>query len=90
MRLVGLDLSLTSTGVSINGSTHVIAVKERGPERLSIVSRQIADICLSERIDCALIEGYSFSQQKLEKYSPVLVETMSATLGCLSRWESPI
>jgi Holliday junction resolvasome RuvABC endonuclease subunit len=69
MRLVGLDLSLTSTGVSINGSTHVIAVKERGPERLSIVSRQIADICLSERIDCALIEGYSFSSRNSQAHS---------------------
>lgn len=69
MRLIGLDLSLTSTGVSVNGDTQVLSVKEKGAERLSLISNKILEICISEKISCALIEGYSFSSRNSQAHS---------------------
>jgi Holliday junction resolvasome RuvABC endonuclease subunit len=69
MRLIGLDLSLTSTGVSVNGDTQVLSIKEKGAERLSLISNKILEICISEKISCALIEGYSFSSRNSQAHS---------------------
>jgi Holliday junction resolvasome RuvABC endonuclease subunit len=67
--LIGLDLSLTSTGVSINGETSVISTKARGAERLHIVSSVILDLCFSENVVCAIIEGYSFASRNSQAHS---------------------
>ena len=67
--LIGLDLSLTSTGVSVNGKTSVISTKARGAERLHIVSSAILDLCSSEKIVCAIIEGYSFASRNSQAHS---------------------
>ena len=67
--LIGLDLSLTSTGVSINGETSVISTKARGAERLHIVSSTILDLCSSKEIVCAIIEGYSFASRNSQAHS---------------------
>lgn len=69
MLLAGLDLSLTSTGISIAGDTQIIATKEKGAERLSILSKQILDICMSHKVSCTLIEGYSFSSRNSQAHS---------------------
>lgn len=67
--LIGLDLSLTSTGVSINGETSVISTKARAAERLHIVSSAILDLCASKEIACAIIEGYSFASRNSQAHS---------------------
>jgi Holliday junction resolvasome RuvABC endonuclease subunit len=67
--LIGLDLSLTSTGVSINGETSVISTKARGAERLHIVSSAILDLCFSKNVVCAIIEGYSFASRNSQAHS---------------------
>jgi len=41
MKLMGLDLSLTSTGISMDGVTGVIRSKARGAERLSDITRTV-------------------------------------------------
>lgn len=69
MRFLGLDLSLTSTGYSINGNTGIIATKLKGAERLSVVSNKIVDIAVSNRIDVAIIEGYSFASRNSQAHS---------------------
>ena len=67
--LIGLDLSLTSTGVSINGETSVVSTKARGAERLHIVSSAILDLCSSRDVACAIIEGYSFASRNSQAHS---------------------
>ena len=69
MNLIGLDLSLTSTGVSINGKTSTVSTKAKGPERLSYVNKTLLQICLDEEIDCAIIEGYSFASRNSQAHS---------------------
>lgn len=69
MRLMGLDLSLTSTGVSIDGVTSVIRPKTRGAERLSDVTKSVLHLCLEKQITCVLIEGYSFASRSGQAFS---------------------
>jgi len=69
MRFIGLDLSLTSTGYSINGETGVIKTNAKGPERLSIVSNKILDLIADNDIDVVIIEGYSFASRNGQAHS---------------------
>jgi Holliday junction resolvasome RuvABC endonuclease subunit len=69
LKLIGLDLSLTSTGVSINGKTSIISTKTKGPERLSYINKTVLQTCLDDKIDCAIIEGYSFASRNSQAHS---------------------
>jgi crossover junction endodeoxyribonuclease RuvC len=69
MNFLGLDLSLTSSGYSLNGNTGIIATKAKGPERLSIVSKTVLQLCLDESIDCVVMEGYSFASRNSQAHS---------------------
>ena len=69
MKLMGLDLSLTSTGMSMNGVTSVIRSKARGAERLSEVTKSVLHECLENEIDCVVIEGYSFASRSGQAFS---------------------
>jgi crossover junction endodeoxyribonuclease RuvC len=69
MNLLGLDLSLTSSGYSLNGDTGIIATKAKGPERLSIVNKTVLQLCLDESIDCVIVEGYSFASRNSQAHS---------------------
>ena len=69
LKLIGLDLSLTSSGISINGKTSIVSTKAKGPERLSYINKTILQICLDEEINCALIEGYSFASRNSQAHS---------------------
>lgn len=69
MKLLGLDISLTSTGYSIDEKTGVIATKTKGPERLSIVNKTVLQLCLDKEIDCVLLEGYSFASRNSQAHS---------------------
>lgn len=69
MNFMGLDLSLTSTGYSINGKTGVISTKTKGPERLTIVSNEIIDIAYKNPLDVVMLEGYSFASRNSQAHS---------------------
>ena len=69
MQFLGLDLSLTSTGYSINGQTGVISTKHKGAERLSRVSNIIVDLIMDNPIDAVIIEGYSFASRNSQAHS---------------------
>jgi Holliday junction resolvasome RuvABC endonuclease subunit len=69
MNIAGIDLSLTSTGYSINGDTGVIATKYRGPERLSIVSNLVLELIADNSVDVVIIEGYSFASRNSQAHS---------------------
>jgi len=62
-KLMGLDLSLTSTGVSVNGETFSIKPKTRGIERLIEISDKITNFAVNSRPIAVIIEGYSFGSK---------------------------
>lgn len=65
MRILGLDLSLTETGVcGIDGSlcqTNRIRSKARGPQRLIEIRDAVSELLLD--VDLVVIEGYSFNSK---------------------------
>lgn len=64
MRIVGLDLSLTATGVADGGGTRTLSTKLRGVERLSWFYSQIQDVVEKHATDTIVIlEGYSFGSK---------------------------
>lgn len=69
MELMGLDLSLTSTGYSINQVTGIISTPTKGPERLTRISNEIIDIIMSTPVEAVIIEGYSFSSRNSQAHS---------------------
>lgn len=83
-RFMGLDLSLTSTGVSIGGETQTIAVKAKGAERLSVISHQVLE--LAQLVDAVIVEGYSFASRNSQAHS------IGELGGCVRMllWESGI
>jgi crossover junction endodeoxyribonuclease RuvC len=69
MNILGLDLSLTSTGHSTKGETGIFSVKEKGAERLSLVTRMVVDFCVNNSIECVVLEGYSFASRNSQAHS---------------------
>ena len=69
MKIIGLDLSLTSTGFSIDGATGIIASKNKGSSRLSEITKKILDLCINNNIDLAVIESYSFASRNSQAHS---------------------
>lgn len=69
---VGLDLSLTSTGLSLNGNVETISSKQKGPERLKEIRN-----CLLERLSSietnetifVCLEGYSFASRNSQAHA---------------------
>ena len=69
MNLMGLDLSLTSTGCCIDGESFVIKPKSKGAERLSSVSSLIVATAIEKNIDLVIIEGYAFGARNSQSHS---------------------
>ena len=86
MNIMGLDLSLTSTGISINGSTQVVSTKLKGAERLSVMNQTILEIAKAQNVDIVLIEGYSFASRSGQAFS------IGELGGCvrMTLWENRI
>lgn len=65
MRVVGLDLSLTATGVADEAGARIIRTGNmRGPERLKYIGSQVDRICLGKdyleiKADVVVMEGYA-------------------------------
>ena len=69
MNILGIDLSLTSTGISVNGETGTITTLAKGAERLSIISLAILDAVIDNSIEIVAIEGYSFASRNSQAFS---------------------
>ena len=69
MNIMGLDLSLTSTGLSVNEDTFIIASKKKGAARLSEISQAVLDSCLNLDVRCVIVEGYSFASRNSQAHS---------------------
>lgn len=62
MNVVGLDLSLTATGVAFGGLAARISTKKDGCERLAAVRERVLEF-LTPLPDLVGIEGYSFNSK---------------------------
>lgn len=60
---VGLDLSLTSTGLSVGAASVAIQSKKKGCERLVEIRNRVVQEVLSHPLPIVLVEGYSFSSR---------------------------
>lgn len=69
MVVLGLDLSLTSTGYSVNGNTGVISSNKRGPSRLIEICDAIEKIIDDNNVDLVSIEGYSYSSRNSQSHA---------------------
>jgi hypothetical protein len=68
-KLLGLDLSLTSTGYSCGLVNGVIASKERGVVRLKEIAEAIKKLILELNIEVVILEGYSFASRSGQAFS---------------------
>lgn len=69
MDIFGLDLSLTSTGISGNDEILSITTPSKGAERLHLISEKILQIVTQAEKPAVLIEGYSFSSRNSQAHS---------------------
>ena len=63
MRTAGIDLSLTSTGVSIDENVFAIRSKLRGHERLIEIRDELINKLVNSKVEIVALEGYSFSSR---------------------------
>ena len=63
MTPVGLDLSLTSTGISCQNRQEIISSKNRGPQRLIDIRDSIMSFLQSIENPIVVVEGYSFASR---------------------------
>lgn len=69
MNILGLDLSLTSTGYCHAGEAGYLSFDLSGAERLRKISSEIGNIAVSNKIQVAAIEGYSFASRNSQAHS---------------------
>lgn len=67
--VMGLDLSLTSTGVSCDGKTTIVATKAKGAERLFNLQAAIRAEIGAHSNPGVVIEGYSFASRNSQAHS---------------------
>jgi len=60
---MGLDLSLTSTGVCVSGRPFVITSKNKGVKRLVEISERVLNTVSLENPHAIMLEGYSFGSK---------------------------
>lgn len=66
---LGIDPSLTSTGMSFGGQTVSIRPETRGPKRLIDVRDQIMYTVRHNAVDCVAIEHYSYASRNSQAHS---------------------
>jgi len=66
--IVGLDLSLTSTGMCVNGTTSAITSKHKEVRRLKDIRDQLFLYLLEHDVRGAVIEGYAFSARNSQSH----------------------
>jgi len=68
-KIMGLDLSLTSTGVSIGGLTTSIKSKNKGSERLLEIRNEILALAQEAGVQIVAVEGYSYASRHSQAHS---------------------
>lgn len=68
-KILGLDLSLTSTGYSCDGETGVVQTKERDVIRLHNINAQVQLLLSKFDMPACVIEGYSFASKNSQSHS---------------------
>jgi crossover junction endodeoxyribonuclease RuvC len=68
-KIMGLDLSLTSTGWSCDGEYGVISSKNKKTQRLVDISGEILEKCSKHKVETVVIEGYSFASRSGQAFS---------------------
>lgn len=69
MTPVGLDLSLTSTGLATDGKRVAILTKTKGPERLNNIMMSVMDAIKEVSNPAVIIEGYSFASRNSQAHA---------------------
>jgi Holliday junction resolvasome RuvABC endonuclease subunit len=69
MKVLGLDLSLTSTGFSHGGGTGIISSNAKGAERLYELKKHLEDLLRQFKPEIVAIEGYSFGSRNSQAHS---------------------
>lgn len=67
--IIGLDLSLTSTGWSCNGEQGVFASKNNGVVRLGEIETNISKLVSGITNPAVMLEGYSFASRSGQAFS---------------------
>lgn len=67
--VVGIDLSLTSTGVAVADATYLVSTKYNGPLRLATVRDSILALLQPLPNPHAVLEGYSFASRNSRAHS---------------------
>ena len=67
--LLGLDLSLTSTGVSHGDQQYVLTPQEKGVERLAYFHDTISSLLQKMNKPAVVMEGYSFASRNSQAHS---------------------
>ena len=67
--VIGLDLSLTSSGISIDGTTEAISCGVKGVPRLREITREIMIRIMPVEQPMVCIEGYSFGSRNSQAHA---------------------
>jgi crossover junction endodeoxyribonuclease RuvC len=62
-RILAADLSLTSTGIAVNGETRTIRTNLRGAERLDYIASRVVGMAVAHAVELVALEGYSFGSK---------------------------
>jgi len=66
---LGIDPSLTSTGVSVSGQTSSIRRDSSGPQRLVEIRDEVMLLVAEHGVDCVAIEHYSYASRNSQAHS---------------------
>jgi crossover junction endodeoxyribonuclease RuvC len=66
---MGVDLSLTSTGLSVNGETSAFKSKNKGAARLYEISNHVLTDLSVKGANCVIIESYSYASRNSQAHS---------------------
>lgn len=66
---IGLDLSLTSTGICIGETTDALSTNSKGAERLEWLQTVIVDRILEVQNPAVCIEGYSYGSRNSQAHA---------------------
>jgi Holliday junction resolvasome RuvABC endonuclease subunit len=69
MTVVGLDLSLTSTGICIDGVAESLSSQLKGVERLADLAEQVCQRVSSTPHAVVCVEGYSFGSRNSQAHA---------------------
>ena len=69
MNIIGLDLSLTSTGFATEINRGIIATTTKGAERLALLSLMVMDIVKEFDKPIVIVEGYSFASRNSQAHA---------------------